>query len=212
MIALGISPSLADHDAEKLYVMGLQYQEFLPDVGVVYFRIAAEKGHPLAQLNMGVASHFGIGGEPDDVKAMEWYLKSADQGNIDALHNIGMMYFGGEGVDPDEEKGAEYLRLAAEKGQADSCRKLSSYYRDKDDKKAFEYAKKAVEYGSIGYTTLALLYAQGIGVEKDERKGAELMRVAADRGDPSAQFNLGSMYCHGIGVDQDFKKGMDFYH
>ena len=63
----------------------------------------------------------------------------------------------------------------------------------KNEKKAAKIFKRAVELGSVeAMTDLAHMYDKGIGVKVDSNKGSQLYRMAADRGCPVAQFNLGS--------------------
>ncbi len=49
---------------------------------------AAEKGDAVAQCNLGIAYHDGIGVEKDDKKAVLWWIKAAQQHNPDALHEL----------------------------------------------------------------------------------------------------------------------------
>jgi TPR repeat protein len=48
--------------------------------------------------------------------------------------------------------------------------------------------------------SLATLYAEGRGVEKNSKQAAVWYRKAADQGDPRAQYDLGVMYEYGNGV------------
>jgi len=47
------------------------------------------------------------------------------------------------------------------------------------------------------------LYVDGKGVVKDEKRGVEWMRKAAEQGDANGQDSLNEMYCDGRGVQQD---------
>ncbi len=55
-------------------------------------------------------------------------------------------------------------------------------------------------------TLIGKLYEQGLGVVKDEKKGAEWYARGAALGDADAQFALGMMLLHGRGVARDTKK------
>jgi len=50
---------------------------------------------------------------------------------------------------------------------------------------------------------LGLLFAGGLGVERDDERAADWYRRAADNGDADAQHNLSLMYATGLGVPQD---------
>jgi TPR repeat protein len=47
------------------------------------------------------------------------------------------------------------------------------------------------------------MYATGRGVEQDDVEAERWCRKAAERGNPEAQYNLGSMYATGWVVEQD---------
>ena len=51
---------------------------------------------------------------------------------------------------------------------------------------------------------LFVKYANGQGVTKDYKEAVKWWRLAADQGNPTAQFNLGLMYDNGQGVTQDY--------
>jgi TPR repeat protein len=75
---------------------------------------------------------------------------------------------------------------------------------EKDQKKAFEYFKKAAENGSVdGQYNTGLAYVRGEGVEKNLAEAAQWFEKAAYQGDAGAQFNLGLMYFNGEGVTRD---------
>lgn len=47
--------------------------------------LAAETGEHFAEFMLGSAYENGIGGlQKDDIKAQEWYRRSAEHGNLDA--------------------------------------------------------------------------------------------------------------------------------
>lgn len=50
------------------------------------------------------------------------------------------------------------------------------------------------------------MYADGEGVDKDEKRAVELFTITAEQGNAVAQYNLGVMYEHGRGVDKDEKR------
>jgi TPR repeat protein len=69
------------------------------------------------------------------------------------------------------------------------------------------------EQGDVrAQTTLGLLYYRGSrDVQRDDAMAAKWFRLAAERGDAVAQFNLGVMYGEGQGVPQDHAKSAKFY-
>jgi TPR repeat protein len=51
----------------------------------------------------------------------------------------------------------------------------------------------------------------GRGVPQDFKEALRWFRLAAEQGDPAAQFNLGLMYDEGTGIPQDFKEAARWY-
>ena len=62
-------------------------------------------------------------------------------------------------------------------------------------------------------TTLAIMYLGGSGFPKDEARGVQLLRGAADKGDSDAQFYLGRMYNNKrgqFGIANDYEKSVHY--
>src|SRR3990167_4117455 len=55
------------------------------------------------------------------------------------------------------------------------------------------------------------MYADGKGVEKDEKEACRYYKLAADQGNVNAQFTLGYMYADGKGVEKDEKEACRYY-
>mgnify|MGYP002130524370 CR=1 FL=1 len=76
---------------------------------------------------------------------------------------------------------------------------------------SFNYATNA----KINFDTTRDIYNQplppGKGVSKDEVESVKWFRKAADQGDATAQFNLGSMYANGQGTAQDYAQALRWY-
>jgi len=65
-------------------------------------------------------------------------------------------------------------------------------YHEGDYKSAFEYLSKAAEFGNVAaHYTLSVMYHEGEGVEKDDKKELYHLEVAAIGGHPLARHNLG---------------------
>ena len=112
--------------------------------------------------------------EPDPVQALKWFRAAARQKDPAAIHNLAVMYHLGEGgLEPDLDKAAQLNLEAAELGSADA-----------------QFA-------------FGVIYAEGIGVERDRREAVRWLREAANQDHPEAQNSLGvAYYCDGHGVDQ----------
>jgi TPR repeat protein len=55
----------------------------------------------------------------------------------------------------------------------------------------------------LGLAPVMRMYMQGTGVIADINEAVSWFRRAADRGDPPAQFTMGTLYANGRGVQQD---------
>jgi TPR repeat protein len=118
-------------------------------------------------------------------------------------------------------KAAECFQRAAAKNLPEAEARLAYWTSNgigglpKDNVKAEQWAKKAIEHGlttkatnnAEAQTELAVLYEYGLGVSKDETKAAELAQKAAGQGYTRAQNALGLLYQNGQGVTKDLGKG-----
>ena len=80
------------------------------------FRIAAEKGMPEAQYNLGYCYSNGKGVEKDMVEAVKWLRKAAEKGMPEAQWAMAGCYAGGEGVEKDMGEAVRWARKAARQG------------------------------------------------------------------------------------------------
>ena len=58
---------------------------------------------------------------------------------------------------------------------------------------------------------MAFMYYCGMHVPKDQKKAAELYRLAADQNHTNAQFSLGTMYENGEGVERSLEEAYFWY-
>ena len=56
-----------------------------------------------------------------------------------------------------------------------------------------------------------MLQANGEGGPKDVQSGVNNFKLAADKGHPMAQYELGQAYLNGVGVKQDKKKAKELF-
>jgi TPR repeat protein len=81
-----------------------------------WYRLAAEHGHALAQLNLGNLYETGQGVSTNAAEAVQWYRKAAAQGLGDAEYALGTCYADGEGVPQDVVEAYKWTTLAAAHG------------------------------------------------------------------------------------------------
>jgi TPR repeat protein len=74
-----------------------------------------------------------------------------------------------------------------------------------------EFRTSAEDGDADSQFNVALMYEQGIGVAKDQRKAVVWYRKSALQGNSAAQFNLGVLYENGRGTKVDFAKANVWY-
>ena len=111
--------------------------------------------------------------------ALDAFGKAAALGSREAQYNLGVIYERGMfGVERQMDNALKWYRNSAEEGDP------RSEWR------------------------LALLYRDGVAVEKDGAKAESLMRSAADKGDHWAEYDLAIMLTDGTCAEQDNPKAM----
>lgn len=68
----------------------------------------AKQGNPLAQFNLALMYHSGLGVKPDEMKALSWYHKAADNGYYIAQEYLAIGYQEGWFGLPKDSKQASY--------------------------------------------------------------------------------------------------------
>jgi len=98
---------------------------------------------------------------------------------------------------------------AAARGEPQANTLIARIYTEglgvqKDDRKAFEYYKRASDMGDIqGTFALGISYAEGRGVKKDRKAAADFFEKAALTGQAEANYNLGLLFLKGDGKPEN---------
>jgi TPR repeat protein/tRNA A-37 threonylcarbamoyl transferase component Bud32 len=181
---------------------------------------AANRGDPAAQNALGVKYANGEDGLPrDDVKAVEWYQKSADQGFAKGETNLGDMYlYGRGGLGKDPTQGLSWYLKAADQNWPDAQYRLGYMYEkgigaNQDVQRAVKFYRAAASEGyPDAENLLGILLATGSdGVPQDDAEAVVWYRQAANQGFAKAEKNLGDMYFFGRGVDKDYAQAIVWY-
>lgn len=181
-------------------------------------QLAAERGDPEAQCNLGDAYHNGSDGvEQNYTQAIFWYRKAAEQDFAKAQTALGMCYLEGMGVKQDDGQAVYWFQKAAEQGDDEAQYNLGTCLYSgsgvgQDYKQAVEWFQKAAEKGHIlAQTLLGNCYLSAQGVEQDLEQAAFWTQKAADQGNAAAQVTMGQLYEYGSGVKQDYKQAVEWY-
>ena len=84
-------------------------------------------------------------------------------------------------------------------------------YKKRNLKKAIKQLTKAAASSPAAQYYLSAMYETGTGVDKDDAKAVELLKLAADKGVAYAQCKLGDRYIKGNGVEQNATKAALLY-
>lgn len=170
------------------------------------FAQASERGHPLAQFNLGLCFELGKGVDKDLVKAAECYKNAVAQGQTGAMYNLALFYMEGLGGLPkDSQHSLKLLEEAAENGLCKAQLYLGLYYADESShhcnySKAIPYLEMAAgKRDPSAEFHLGVCYERGLGTERSMSKAANLYKSAALHGHTGAQYNMGVFYENGLG-------------
>ena len=163
-----------------------------------WYRKSAEKGNSASMSYLGSMYRDGQGINRDYDEALKWYRKSAELGNTSGMCGVGFMYSQGYGVTQDKGEAVKWYRKSAEKGDLTGMFNLGIMYMNgsgvgQSYPEAEKWLLKSAEAGySHAQCELGKMYYTGIGsgsnsVAKNEKKGEELLRKAADRGNTDAK-------------------------
>jgi TPR repeat protein len=163
-----------------------------------WFRRASEKGDPDGQYKLAGLYHVGRGVSQDKLLARVWFALAASQ---QAPNNRAI---------PEQIPGSEIVDQIekAEAGDVEAQRNLAIRLDggdgiQRDPGAAALWVKRAAEGGDAwSQTTFAIELRKSKKV-KDERESIRWLSMAADQGDPRAQFNLGLHHFLGVGTPVD---------
>ncbi|RHZ79884.1 hypothetical protein Glove_140g3 [Diversispora epigaea] len=159
----------------------------------------------------------GIGTTKDEVKAFQWYLKSAERGNINGQNNLGYCYENGIGTIENKQKAFQWYLKSAKGGNSDGQNNIRLYYKNgigiiKDEEEAFQWYLKAAEKGnSKAQNNLGFCFENGIGTIENKEKAFRWYLKSAKGGNSDGQNNTGHCYKNGIGITKDEEKAFLWY-
>lgn len=116
--------------------------------------------------------------------ALELWQPLAEQGDPEAQSGLGNLYVGGYGVARDEAAAMAWFRKAAEQGDARGQFGLGSlHYARREYGPAASWYRRAAEQGdAVAQIRLGRLYADGVGVARDDVQAFKWFAIAAVRG------------------------------
>ncbi len=132
----------------------------------------AERGHPAAQVNLGLLYEEGKGVDRDYGKALAWYRRAAAQNYAEAQYRLGLFYETGKGVEGDPAEAVAWYRRAALGRDTEAMQTLGALYDGDtrgvagDPVQALMWTQLAVDYLPRG------TFRDGVLIKRDKRAAA----------------------------------------
>lgn len=171
---------------------------------------AANKGFAEAQNSLGVCYIKGDGVPENASEAVKWFEKAAIQDNELAINNLALCLRSGNGIAANKEKAVEWFEKTSTKGNILAKSELAEMYAEGEGvlvnyQKAESLLKEILASGDQEHYdhalfNLALLYTTKLN---DNYSAFPLWQEAAQRGNVTAQYNLGLCYSKGWGTAKD---------
>jgi TPR repeat protein/S1-C subfamily serine protease len=208
---------------------------------VSYMELAASQNEPKAMYLLGIFyKPWGVSGEEEKPhrnyeKATYWFRKAAKIDGSGAIE-LAELLRGRKNPVRDDDEAVKWLNLAANDGDQGAQVLLASLYENgevvrRDLKAALKWYQKATghkiyNFNFANYSTaaykVARFYLDGIGVDTNSIKAAEILHKISDNNNADkssfrnrftglARYYLGLMYEKGIGVKKDRRKAFNLY-
>ncbi|WP_343616988.1 tetratricopeptide repeat protein [Novosphingobium sp.] len=169
-----------------------------PREAVSAIRTAAQREIAAAQLVYGQLLLDGRGVKRDPVAALAWFERAAAQGEPEAWNMVGRCHEKGWGTPQDYRRAMPYFERAAALGhvwaKVNLAQILMRLGDPADRPRAYHLFEEAAGVGHLkAINSLARCLEEGWAGPADPRRAAVLYRVAAERGDHWAKFNLATL-------------------
>ena len=161
-------------------------------VGPLSLRLAAAKGDPSAEFEVGARFAEGKGIEQNFNEAQRWYQRSATRGFAQAQYRLATLFERGMGVKQDLARAKTWYQRAAEQGNVKAMHNLAVLSAGRaaktpDYATASRWFQSAADHGlADSQFNLAVLHESGLGVAKDMGLAYKWFALAAKQGDAEA--------------------------
>lgn len=178
--------------------------------------LAAKKGHPKAQMDLGYMLGFFFmdaetretaivdGATPDIPKALEWLIKAAEQRNVTAMELLAEHYANNGQTQLSNEWGYCVEMIDG----------ISTWmaYPEESKERQQNRLKAANNGGMDAQLAMGMIYMLGkFGNEKNPQKAVEWWEKAATQGSTLALNNLGHAYSTGDLGSVDLEKAKEYF-
>lgn len=170
-------------------------------------RLKADPADAAAMALIGQLHAEGLSVKQDDAEAARWMKLAADRGYTPAIFALGVMTLDGRGVARNADAARLLFEKAAAEGHPGALYNLGIIAIGRtppDFAAAARDFRKAAEAGDADAAySLALMYREGRGVERDVEQAARWMEMAADERNLAAEVEFALMQFNGVGVDKN---------
>lgn len=128
--------------------------------------------------------------------------------NTDMLFKKGHNLF----LDKKYEKAIELLEQACKEKHNKACDDLGTIYSaiKLDHEKAFDAFKIACDNGDDNAcSAVAELYVSGKGIDKDVKKGLEILNKNVEKENSTAMLIMSALYIQGVEIEKDYSKALN---
>jgi TPR repeat protein len=193
-----------------MHISGIHFEKSVSEA-VKWYKLAAEKEHPLALNMLSYLYAAGEGVPKDEKLAVQMCQKAAELGQSEAQKNLANMLLEGKnGFAKNSALAAEWYRKAAKGGNVDAQLALAHLYYDgdgvpQDYEEAERLYEMAAQQGNINAChMLGLIYDMGTDRHSvDKIKAFPWFLMAAEKGHKESQTSVGFAYLFGDGVPKD---------
>jgi len=151
----------------------------------------------------------------DQIKSIQYYKELSNSGDAEASYILGELLLYGDvmGVPINVHEAIQHFERASAT-IPEAHVQLGTIQLDSETGNLTlprEHFEKALDAGAVGaYTSLAFLYLEGLGVDKNETKAFEMFKHAADEEISAAYSNLAVLYLQGIGVERNVTAAVEY--
>ncbi len=174
-----------------------------------WFEKGAINGSTQAFFHRASMLQRGRGVKKDEKRAFAIFYDLAHKyADPHAAFKLSLAYEKGIGCEKDVEQSQRWLDFAATNGVAPAQLKKGLSLLETDPKQGASFVKQAAENEHFRWAKyqLALLYANGTGVSKNDTQAFQLMQQVAQRGLPQAAWQLAQWYEEGVGTESNLEQ------
>lgn len=164
------------------------------------------------------SNHFGAI-EPDYAEACAYFKKAAGRGNTEAMIRYGKFFEKGVPDIPiDLQSAKNWYKKSCEGGNLGGFAEygfalITSKYGDTDEPEGYRLIKYSSDHDNpLGMLAYGAIIEEGmLCVQQDYQRSYELIKKAADMGEPNAITALGMFYENGVYVQKNLNIAIKYY-